>query len=113
MEFGTKVYDAKMKQIYLENMKVYHKPRNILQMKEKALRVSQGVYDLIRLKPNKFSNLKIRFSYFNLLKRGIRAIFFPWKDKVYKSGLIGYFDYVRIELSLIKNHIIITKNYFK
>jgi glycosyltransferase AglI len=105
MEFGRRVYDAGYKQVFLKNMKVLHEPRNLEEMKRKTLRVQQGVYDLIKYYPESYTHLKYRFSYYIILKSIIRIIFFPWRDPVYRKKLLSYFDYIAIELSLIKNKI--------
>ena len=103
MDFGTRVYEGGFKQIYLHNLKVFHQPRNLEETKKKSKRVIKGIIDLIQFYPKKYSNLKSRLSIFVIFKSIISKLFFPWRNKVYKSGLVSYIDFARIEIALTLN----------
>ena len=109
MEFGTRVYEGGFKQIYLKNLKVFHRPRNLQEAKKKSKRVIQGVIDLTQFYPKKHSDLKDRLNSFKIYRSIIFKLLLPWRNKVYKSGLIRFIDFARIEIALTLNKLEIIK----
>ena len=105
LDFGARIYRYGIKQVYLKNLKVLHKPRDLKEAKIKAKRVLQGTMDLIKFYPNTYSYLKKRLLIKYAIKQVLLKSLLPWVDQVFKKGLITYFDFIKIEIILALNKI--------
>jgi glycosyltransferase involved in cell wall biosynthesis len=109
LDFGRRIYQYGIKQVYLQNLKVLHKPRGLREAKIKTKRVLQGTMDLIKFYPNTYSYLKNRLFIIYIIKQVLLKSLVPWVDQVFKKGLITYVDFIKIEIVLALNKIYIIK----
>lgn len=79
-EFGNRVNIANYKQAYIENIKVYHKPRNYKQLCKKIKRLSNGKIKLFEIYPERFAKNKKILLFYSVIKIFIPPKKINWPD---------------------------------
>jgi glycosyltransferase involved in cell wall biosynthesis len=92
-EFSQRVFYSSFRQIWLENLVVYHEPKSWSSQFFTITRIIKGCNDLAYYYPKRYAHLKFRpKALLRTLKSLVRDLIFFNKTKLYQSGEVNFFQ---------------------
>lgn len=94
LEFSQRVSHSGFRQIFLEDLVVYHEPKSWRGQFFTITRTIKGCNDLAYYYPKRYANLRLRpKALLRTLKSLVRDLIFFNKTKLYQSGEVNFFQH--------------------
>jgi glycosyltransferase involved in cell wall biosynthesis len=102
LEFGDRVFNAGLSQIFAKDMMVYHAPRSLEDLGKKTIRLKTGIKDLMTYYPERFSWLRERISRTSFFRYLSTALLMPFTEESYRKAGISSIQHLGLVTKLAK-----------